>query len=199
MKYCIKCEKGLVDKSTNYFCSLCGYLNIFDDVNYFEYMGLPLSLIVNLDNLEDKYLQLMVKYHPDKFVNKDEKEQHNALAHSSLLNNAYNTLKEPLLILSHIYKHFLGRDIIKDETTINNPMISMEFLELYEELDEAKTHEEVENFVTKIQNKKNNILNDLNKLNLLEEVHNTEKLIMEYIKLKYIYRILEKSLLKNIG
>ena len=77
MTKCIKCCEVSVDKLTNFFCEKCGYLNIFQHINYFNYLDLPLSLSVNLEDLEEKYLNLMMLYHPDKFINKDDQQQQN--------------------------------------------------------------------------------------------------------------------------
>jgi molecular chaperone HscB len=198
MTNCIKCSNGNINKASNFFCEKCGYLNIFQAINYFDYLDLSINLYVNLEDLEEKYLSLMMLYHPDKFINKDAQEQQNALLHSSFLNDAYNTLKNPILILAHLYKYFIGVDIIKAEMTINNPLISIEFLELYEELEQIENKVDLNNFVENISKNQNNLLDNLNKVDFKNITKEDEEiLIMGYIKLKYISRVLEKTLLKN--
>jgi hypothetical protein len=177
MTNCIKCSNGNINKASNFFCEKCGYLNIFQAINYFDYLDLSINLYVNLEDLEEK---------------------HNALLHSSFLNDAYNTLKNPILILVHLYKYFLGEDIIKAEMTINNPLISIEFLELYEELEQIENKVDLNNFVENISKNQNNLLDNLNKVDFKNITKEDEEiLIMGYIKLKYISRVLEKTLLKN--
>jgi len=64
--------------------------------DYFEFFSLPRKLVVDVPALEKQFYVLSRKLHPDRFAARPVAEQEAALAESSLLNDAYRTLKEPV-------------------------------------------------------------------------------------------------------
>jgi len=58
--------------------------------------GLPRKLCIDMSALEQKFLQLSWKLHPDNFVNASEQERELSLKRSSELNDAYRVLRDPL-------------------------------------------------------------------------------------------------------
>jgi molecular chaperone HscB len=64
--------------------------------NYFEFFSLPRKLKLDVPALEKHFYVLSRKLHPDRFAAKPVAEQEAALAQSSLLNDAYRTLKDPI-------------------------------------------------------------------------------------------------------
>ena len=65
-------------------------------MNYFEFFSLPRHLHLDVPALEKQFYVLSRKLHPDRFAGKPPAEQEAALAQSSLLNDAYRTLKDPI-------------------------------------------------------------------------------------------------------
>jgi molecular chaperone HscB len=65
-------------------------------MNYFEFFSLPRKLTLDVPALEKQFYMLSRKLHPDRFAAKPVAEQEAALAQSSLLNDAYRTLKNPI-------------------------------------------------------------------------------------------------------
>jgi len=65
--------------------------------DYFAIFGLPRKLWIEMNALEQKFLQLSWKLHPDNFVNATETERELSLKRSSELNDSYRTLRDPLL------------------------------------------------------------------------------------------------------
>jgi molecular chaperone HscB len=65
--------------------------------NYFEFFDLPAKLQLDVVALEKQFYTLSRKLHPDRFASKSVAEQEAALAQSSKLNDAYRTLKDPIL------------------------------------------------------------------------------------------------------
>ncbi len=63
------------------------------DINYFELFSLKQDLDPDLEDLELKYFQLQAKFHPDKFINSSDSEKRISLYYTSLINDAYSTLK----------------------------------------------------------------------------------------------------------
>lgn len=64
--------------------------------DYFAFFGLPRHLHLDVAALEKQFYTLSRKLHPDRFAAKPPAEQEEALRQSSLLNDAYRTLKEPI-------------------------------------------------------------------------------------------------------
>jgi molecular chaperone HscB len=64
--------------------------------DYFEFFSLPRHLHLDLPALEKQFYVLSRTLHPDRFAGKSLAEQEAALAQSSLLNDAYRTLKDPI-------------------------------------------------------------------------------------------------------
>jgi molecular chaperone HscB len=65
--------------------------------SYFEFFDLPAKLQVDTAVLEKQFYALSRRLHPDRFASKPLVEQEAALAQSSRLNDAYRTLKDPIL------------------------------------------------------------------------------------------------------
>jgi len=65
-------------------------------VDYFTFFGLPRKLNVDVAALERDFYELSRKLHPDLNARAASKEQEWVLEQSSLLNDAYRTLKDPI-------------------------------------------------------------------------------------------------------
>ena len=65
-------------------------------VDYFSIFGLPRKLWIEMSALEQKFLQMSWKLHPDNFVNASEEDRDLSLKRSSELNDAYRTLRDPV-------------------------------------------------------------------------------------------------------
>jgi molecular chaperone HscB len=73
-------------------------------MNYFEFFSLPRKLTLDVVALEKQFYAMSRKLHPDRFASKTVAEQEAALAQSSLLNDAYRTLKDPILRTQYLLK-----------------------------------------------------------------------------------------------
>src|ERR1700722_6047972 len=73
-------------------------------MNYFEFFTLPRKLTLDVVALEKQFYAMSRKLHPDRFASKTVAEQEAALAQSSLLNDAYRTLKDPILRTQYLLK-----------------------------------------------------------------------------------------------
>jgi molecular chaperone HscB len=75
-----------------------------ESMDYFEFFGLPRKLTLDVVALEKQFYAMSRKLHPDRFAGKPAEEQEAALAQSSLLNDAYRTLKDPILLTQYLLK-----------------------------------------------------------------------------------------------
>lgn len=73
-------------------------------MTYFEVFGLPEKLSIDVAALEKHFYSLSRKLHPDRFASRPVAEQEEALRQSSLLNDAYRTLKDPILRTQYLLK-----------------------------------------------------------------------------------------------
>jgi molecular chaperone HscB len=77
-----------------------GNLNRMPD--YFATFSLPRHLKLDTTALEKDFYAQSRKLHPDRFASKPAAEQEAALAKSSLLNDAYRTLRDPIARTQHL-------------------------------------------------------------------------------------------------
>ncbi len=92
---CWSCGASLPDGKT--FCDACGKVQApSDDADHFAVFGLPRKLHIDLSALEKKFYRLSRKLHPDVYAQASSQEQQWSLDQTSLLNDAYRTLKNPI-------------------------------------------------------------------------------------------------------
>ena len=63
---------------------------------YFELFDIPQQFAVDLPLLGERYRQLQKELHPDRFAGGTAQEQRLAVQYSGLVNEGYNTLRQPL-------------------------------------------------------------------------------------------------------
>jgi len=71
-------------------------------LDYFAIFGMPRKLWIEMSELEQKFLQMSWKLHPDNFVNATEQERELSLKRSSELNDAYRTLRDPIARVEYL-------------------------------------------------------------------------------------------------
>jgi molecular chaperone HscB len=121
-----------------HFCASCGkLLQLPQGIDYFEMLDLPRKLWIDMGALEQKFLQFSWKFHPDKFVNASEKERQLALQHSSELNDAYRTLRDPIARVEYLLA-LEGERKEGEKKQQAPPELLEEVFELNESLDELR-------------------------------------------------------------
>jgi molecular chaperone HscB len=70
-------------------------------MNYFELFGIPVGFVFDPVKLNQTYISLQKKYHPDYFGQSNEEDQSKALELSSMVNKAYRTFKSKDLTLQY--------------------------------------------------------------------------------------------------
>jgi len=87
-----------------HFCSSCGKVQPPAPVDYFTFFGLQPKLNVNVPALEKDFYELSRKLHPDLTARAGSQEQEWSLEQSSLLNDAYRTLRDPIKRTQYLLK-----------------------------------------------------------------------------------------------
>ncbi len=79
-----------------HFCSSCGKVQPPVPVDYFTFFGFPRKLNLDTAALEKEFYVLSRRLHPDLFAQANAEERAFSLEQSSMLNDAYRTLKDPI-------------------------------------------------------------------------------------------------------
>ena len=104
--------------------------------DYFAVLQVPVSCEVDLAALEQHYRQLQAQWHPDRKAGAPEQERLEAIQRTSLLNDAYTTLKTPLLRAAHLLL-LRGIDVGVYTQSQLEPAFLLSQMELRDELDDT--------------------------------------------------------------
>ena len=100
---CWSCSSSLL--AGELFCGVCGRIQpLSADINYFEVFQLPRKLKLDTAALGREFYRLSRRLHPDVYARATSQEQEWSLANSSLLNDAYRTLKDPIRRTEYLLK-----------------------------------------------------------------------------------------------
>jgi len=132
---CWSCHERTVG---THFCSSCGkVLQVPKHSDYFAMFELPRKLWLEMSALEQKFLQLTWKLHPDNFVNATPEEREISLKRSSELNDAYRTLRDPVARVEYLLAIEGARKEGQNKQQAP-PELLEEVFELNESLDELR-------------------------------------------------------------
>jgi molecular chaperone HscB len=132
---CWSCNTPTKDAA---FCPGCGKIQSLPaNADYFTYFGLPRKLWMGMDGLEQKFLQLSWKLHPDNFVNATEQERELSLQRSSEVNDAYRVLRDPVARVEYLLE-LEGARKEGEHKQQAPPELLEEVFELNESLDELR-------------------------------------------------------------
>ncbi len=105
--------------------------------NFFQFFGLESKLCVDADALQRRFYELSKQWHPDRFSRKSAKEQAEALEATSILNDGYRTLKDPVKRAEYLLKEE-GFPIGEQRSKDVPPELLEEVFELNMMLEELK-------------------------------------------------------------
>jgi len=106
--------------------------------NYFEIFSLAISTEVDLSLINAKNRELQQLVHPDRFANGSDAEKREAMQKTSLLNEAYNTLKDPVSRLQYMLS-LKGLDMNAETDTTMDGTFLMEQMEFREQIENVRT------------------------------------------------------------
>ena len=132
---CWNCHERTIG---THFCGSCGkVLQVPESTDYFSMFEMPRKLQIEPAALEQKFLQLSWKLHPDNFVNSTEQERAISLKRSSELNDAYRTLRNPVARIEYLLA-IEGTRKDGENKQQAPPELLEEVFELNESLDELR-------------------------------------------------------------
>jgi molecular chaperone HscB len=110
--------------------------------NHFELFQLPQQFVLDNAALDAAYLEVQGRVHPDKFVNASDAEKRVAMQWSTLANEAYQTLKNPLKRAAYLCE-LNGADLNVDTNTAMPSAFLVQQMEWREALDEARAEKNI--------------------------------------------------------
>jgi molecular chaperone HscB len=138
---CWSCKGPVASRAL--FCSVCGAVQGPGSVDHYTRLGMVPSFDIDLDQLQKQYFGFQRRLHPDRFASKSPKERALSQSQATALNEAYETLKDPLKRAAYLLG-VLGHPV--DLTacgTINDRELLMEQMEKREALDEATQPDQI--------------------------------------------------------
>jgi len=92
MPSCWSCD---ADAGSTDTCPACGKLQPPRAADYFAYLGLPRGYHLDAEALSGIMRDRSRRLHPDRFAKADPREKSYSLQHTTFLNDAVRTLKDP--------------------------------------------------------------------------------------------------------
>ena len=111
--------------------------------NYFEIFDLPTSYDIDLTELSTRYRKLQTAVHPDKFANASDLERRISMQQSALINEAYQTLKSPLLRARYMLQ-LKGVDLTNESSVNMDSEFLMQQMRLREALEQVRDAQDPE-------------------------------------------------------
>jgi len=121
-------------------------------MDYFTLFGLTPGYVVDTQLLATRYQELQRQFHPDKYASRSQSEQLLAVNQSATINQAWQTLRHPLLRAEYLLL-LNGFDLANEQHTVRDTAFLMEQLELREELDSIEQSADItalEAFASKV-------------------------------------------------
>lgn len=100
-----RCWNCHAERGPGHFCSGCGAIqSIPAGATYFDCLGLPLRLMIDPADLEARFHALSRRFHPDFYQRKSPRERAISLDNAAFLNQAYRTLRDPVLRADYLLR-----------------------------------------------------------------------------------------------
>jgi len=154
--------------------------------DYFELLSIERKYDIDLKKLDQQYIAMQIKHHPDRSIDKVQKQQN--LSISIDINKAYNTLKDDAKRAEYI----LSLNGLKlDDPSIRTNISALELQNIWNELEILENTQDLiilENLYNQKTIEKNKLITDLKRVfeqNKLQDALDTT------IKLKYLNNLID--------
>ncbi len=96
--------------------------------NYFELFGLDMTFQLDKQAMQERLKQLLAEFHPDRFVNADDQQKRLSVQQSSWLNQASQTLNNPVTRARYMLE-LKGIELNDEAETTSDTVFLMEQIE----------------------------------------------------------------------
>jgi molecular chaperone HscB len=201
---CWSCEKAAGD---GMLCVHCKAIQPPDaKADYFRVLGVPTEFAVDVSDLEQRYKEMTKVLHPDRFARADAKARRASLERSVQLNEAWQTLKDPVRRAEYLLS-LNGIDVgemvsvgkpgqSSEHATLPVPqVVLMEVLELREALADAHAAKdliETEALIAKVRSRLGTVMDDVAKA-FLASPPELGTIAARLVTLRYYRRFLDEA------
>ena len=131
--------------------------------DYFALFGLRRAYRIDAARLDQAYHEMQGKVHPDRHAHLPETERRLSMQWATQVNEAYRTLKKPLL-RAHYLLRLAGAETDHESNTAMSPAFLMEQMEWREAVAEARAageHHELEKLMQRLEKHGGEILAEI--------------------------------------
>ena len=185
---CWSC-KGPVSRLAQ-FCHTCGAIQPPGNADHFQRLGFSREFDVDGDLLERRYVGMQRHLHPDRFAARPARERALAEAQAVSLNEAYETLKDPLKRAMYLLTLKDGNVSPEQERTIHDKALLMEVMERREALAGARSLASVERLTAEVGAEAVGVLADISAAFARQDFDRAAGLVT---RLKYLRKFLEEA------
>ncbi|MBU1438738.1 MAG: co-chaperone HscB [Gammaproteobacteria bacterium] len=161
-------------------------------MNYFQLFQVPAQFDLDLTELGTRYLELQRNFHPDNYAAGSERDRLLAVQQAANINDAYHSLKQPLLRAEHLLA-LRGVKISQEQRSFTDTTFLMQQMELRELLGDilhsSDPYALIDEAEQQIQQQKNVLLHQLAKA-LEDNQHEQDLQAADIIrKLKFFFKL----------
>ncbi|MBU2278811.1 MAG: co-chaperone HscB [Gammaproteobacteria bacterium] len=161
-------------------------------MNYFQLFQVPAQFDLDLTELGTRYLELQRNFHPDNYAAGSERDRLLAVQQAANINDAYHSLKQPLLRAEHLLA-LRGVKISQEQRSFTDTTFLMQQMELRELLGDilhsSDPYALIDEAELEIQQQKNVLLHQLAKA-LEDNQHEQDLQAADIIrKLKFFFKL----------
>ena len=148
--------------------------------NFFDLFDVPVAYELDFDQVQQRYRDLQKIVHPDKFVNASDQEKRLSMQQTSRLNEAFNTLRQPVDRAIYLLK-LKDVDTAQENSTTMHAGFLMEQIEMREALSEVRSAEdplaELDRFSAQIKADMQGLMQNFSECYAQEKLEEAKELI----------------------
>jgi molecular chaperone HscB len=189
---CWSCKGPVASRAL--FCHTCGAVQAPGSTDHFTRLGMAPSFDLDDEKLEKQYLGFQRVLHPDRFAGKPAKERAIAEQQAVALNEAYETLNDPLKRATYLLRLKGVNSEVAEEKTVNDPVLLMEAMEKREALAEAESANAIEELMISAGATAIQLLSDISLAFAADDLAAANRSVL---RLKYLRKFLEEARLRR--
>jgi molecular chaperone HscB len=163
--------------------------------NHFDLFQLPTRFDLNITQLDAAFREIQTRVHPDKFVQASNMEQRIAMQWATHVNEAYQTLKNPLLRACYLCE-LQGIDLQAESNTAMPMDFLMQQMTWREELEQAENNADaLLRLETELQQAQQKQLQQLAEQFAQSDYHQAAQLVRQLMFLEKLRADLDRALI----